>query len=123
MSNELVVFVTAPDADHARLIAKELVSQRVAACVNIIPTVESIYTWNGQTEVSAEALMVIKTTDFCYQRLEECVKALHQYTTPEVVALRIDRGLPAYLSWIRETTIRDTTQHDSTQHSPTFGSS
>ena len=104
MSSELVVFVTAPDVDHARQIAKELVSQHLAACVNIIPAIESIYTWNGQTEMSAETLMVIKTTDACYQRLEERVKALHPYTTPEVVALRIERGLPSYLSWLRDST-------------------
>jgi len=123
MSGELVVLVTAPDLDQARQIANALVSQRLAACVNIIPTIESIYTWNGQTEASAETLLVVKTTEACYQRLEERVKALHQYTTPEIVALRIERGLPAYLSWICDSTIHDSTLQDSTLHDSTSGSS
>jgi periplasmic divalent cation tolerance protein len=106
MSSELVVFVTTANLDEARRIAKDIVTQRLAACVNIIPSIESIYTWNGQTEMSAETLLVIKTTDARYRELEERVKALHQYTTPEVVALKIERGLPAYLSWIEESTLR-----------------
>jgi periplasmic divalent cation tolerance protein len=117
MSSELVVLVTTPDLDQARQIGKELVSQRLAACVNIIPAIESIYTWNGQTEVSAETLLVIKTTEERYQQLEELVKALHQYTTPEVVALRIDRGLAAYLSWLHDSTLHDSTLCDSTSGS------
>jgi len=113
MSSDLVVFVTTPDVDQARQIANELVSQRLAACVNIVPAIESIYAWNGQTEVSAETLMVIKTTDVCYKRLEERVKALHRYTTPEVIALRIERGLPCYLEWLHDSTLRDSTSGSS----------
>jgi periplasmic divalent cation tolerance protein len=113
MSSELVVLVTTPDLAEARRIAKELVAQRLAACVNIIPGIESIYNWNGQTEMSGETLLVIKTTDTRYQQLEQRVKALHQYTTPEIVALRIERGLPAYLSWLQESTGQDSTPRDS----------
>jgi len=100
--SELVVFITAPNVDDARRIATELVSERLAACVNIVPGIESVYTWNDQVEVSAEALLIVKTTGARYDLLERRVKALHQYTTPEIIALKIERGLPAYLKWMRD---------------------
>jgi periplasmic divalent cation tolerance protein len=104
MSNELVVFVTAPSVDDARRIASELVSERLAACVSIVPSIESVYRWKDEIEVSAEALLIIKTTGARYDQLETQLKALHQYTTPEVVALRIERGLASYLKWLRDST-------------------
>jgi periplasmic divalent cation tolerance protein len=104
MSDELVVFVTAPNVEDARRIATELVSQRLAACVNIIPAIESVYTWNERTEVSAETLLMIKTTGSRYDQLEQRVKALHQSTTPEIVAIKIERGSAAYLEWLRDAT-------------------
>jgi len=105
MSDELVVFVTSPTLDDARRIASELVAQRLAACVNIVPGIESVYTWNDQIEVSAENLLIIKTTAQRYDELESQIKALHQYTTPEVVALRVERGLASYLKWLRDSTV------------------
>src|SRR5215467_3918165 len=104
MSNELVVLVTAPDMEQARRIATQLVSGRLAACVNLVPTIESIYTWNDQTEVSAETLLIIKTTEARYDELEARIKALHQYAIPEIVAFRIERGLAPYLNWLRDST-------------------
>jgi|SRR5215470_9321376 len=106
MGDELVVFVTCPTLEDARRIASELVSQRLAACVNIVPGVESVYTWNDQIEVSAENMLIIKTTAQRYDELETRIKALHQYTTPEVVALRIERGLASYLKWLQDSTSR-----------------
>lgn len=84
--------------------ALELVTQRLAACVSIVPGVESVYTWNDQMEVSDEILLIIKTTAQRYEELEKQIKQLHQYTTPEVVALRVERGLDAYLKWLRDST-------------------
>lgn len=104
MSDELVVFVTAPNLDEARRIATELVSDRLAACVNLIPGIESIYTWNEQIEVSAETLLMIKTTGARYDQLERRVKSMHQYTTPEIVGLRIECGLASYLKWLHDST-------------------
>jgi len=104
MSDELVVFVTSPALDDARRIASDIVSQRLAACVNIVPGIESVYTWNDQIEVSAEILLIIKTTAQRYDELETRIKALHQYTTPELVALRIERGLASYLKWVQDST-------------------
>jgi periplasmic divalent cation tolerance protein len=104
MSNELVVFVTAPNLDDARRIATDLVTERLAACVNLIPSIESVYTWADQLEISAETLLIIKTTDARYDQLEKRVKSMHQYTTPEIVGLRIERGLASYLKWLHDST-------------------
>ena len=104
MSDELVVLVTAPGIDDARRISMELVSHRLAACVNIIPVVQSVYTWNEKIEESEEALLIVKTTTARYAEVEARVKALHQYTTPEVIALKIERGLAPYLQWLRNST-------------------
>jgi periplasmic divalent cation tolerance protein len=104
MSNELVVFVTAPNMDDARRIAKELVSERLAACVSLIPGVESVYTWDDQLEVAAETMLVIKTTKARYNQLEKQIVSMHQYTTPEIIGLRIECGLASYLKWLRDST-------------------
>lgn len=104
MSNDLIVFVTAPNRDEAARIAEALVSERLAACVNIVATIESIYRWKGEVTHDSESLMIIKTTQVCYQELERRVKELHSYTTPEVVALRIDQGSEQYLNWLRDST-------------------
>jgi len=104
MRDELVVLVTAPGLDDARRLASALVTEHLAACVNVVPAIESVYTWEGTTEVSNEALLIIKTVESRYQELEARVKALHQYTTPEIVAIKIERGLEPYLDWMREAT-------------------
>jgi periplasmic divalent cation tolerance protein len=104
MSDELVVFVTAPSLDDARRIATELVSERLVACVNLIPGIESVYSWNNRIEVSAEILLLIKTTKVRYAELEERIKSMHQYTTPEIIGIRIECGLPSYLKWVRDST-------------------
>ena len=92
MNSEFVVFVTAPNREEASRIAEILVSERLAACVNIVTTIESIYRWEGKVVKENEVLMIIKTTDECYSRLELRIKQLHSYTTPEVIAVRIEAG-------------------------------
>lgn len=104
MSDELIVFVTAPNKDEAARIAETLVSERLAACVNIVGAVESIYRWEGQVTRDSEALLIIKTTDERYEELEQRVKELHSYTTPEVIAYKVERGSEDYLRWLREST-------------------
>jgi len=106
MSHELIVFVTTSDNDEAARIAEALVSERLAACVNIVPTIESIYRWEGKVTHDREALMIIKTTDERYPELERRVKHLHSYSTPEVIALRIERGSSDYLEWLRNSTAK-----------------
>ena len=112
MSNALIVLVTAPNVEEASRIADALVGGRFAACVNIVSGVESVYRWEGRVARDSEVLMIIKTTDARYDELEQQVKALHSYTTPEVIALRIERGAESYLNWLGESV---TAQSDSRQ--------
>ena len=102
MSDELIIFVTAPNEDEARKIADALVNDQLAACVNIINGVESIYRWQGKVERDRELLLIIKSSASRYADLEHRVTELHSYTTPEVIAFKIDRGSEGYLNWIRD---------------------
>jgi periplasmic divalent cation tolerance protein len=104
VSHELIVFVTTPGRDEAARIADALVSERLAACVNLVAAIESVYRWEGKVTRDREALMIIKTTADRYAELERRVKELHSYSTPEVIALRIERGSSDYLEWLREST-------------------
>ena len=102
MSDELIVLVTTANAEEAARIADVLVSERLAACVNIVPGIESIYRWEGKVTRDHESLMIIKTTGERYDELERRVQELHSYSTPEVIAFRIDRGSEPYLEWLRD---------------------
>lgn len=110
MSSELIVFVTTPNNEEATKIADALVSERLAACVNIVAAVESIYRWEGNVTRDREALMIIKTTGERYPELELRIKQLHSYGTPEVIALTIERGSSQYLEWLRDSTTKDESQ-------------
>jgi periplasmic divalent cation tolerance protein len=98
------VFVTAPNGDEALKIARALVEERLAACVNIISGVRSIYRWEGNVEDDTEVLMVAKTTERLFGPLSKRVKELHSYAVPEVIGLSIVDGLGDYLGWIDEST-------------------
>ena len=102
IGHELLVLVTAPNEDEARRIANALVEERLAACVNLVGAIESVYRWEGQVTTDREMLLIIKTTDERYQELERRVKELHSYTTPEVIAFKIERGSSEYLSWLSD---------------------
>ncbi len=104
MAGEIVVFVTTKNLSEARRISRSLVEEKLAACVNIVPLVESIYTWQGRVCREKEALMIIKTRIPIFPRLERKVKSLHSYTVPEIIALPIGKGSKDYLAWIRQTT-------------------
>ena len=99
-SDHQIVLSTCPDAATARAIATALVEQGLAACVNIVPGVESIYKWDGLVERSNELLLIIKTRAECYPALEQALVALHPYELPEIIAVPLATGLPVYLSWI-----------------------
>ena len=96
-----VLFCTTP-VDQADPIASALVEARVAACVNIVPLVRSVYRWKGEVERDDEALLVIKTTTDGVQKVVDLVEEIHPYDVPEVIALEIREGLPAYLQWLVE---------------------
>jgi len=98
----LVCLSTCPDTATAERIAEALVGEGLAACVNLVPGVTSIYRWQGVVERSNEVLLVIKTAEGGFAALRDRLIALHPYELPELVAVPIDRGLPAYLDWVRE---------------------
>ena len=100
----LIVLCTFPTVDEARQIGTQLVKSQVAACVNLIPQVESIYPWNGAIQNENEILAVIKTTRNNYAAVEACIRQSHPYEIPEVIALPIERGSAGYLAWISENT-------------------
>ena len=102
MSNELLVLVTAPSQDDAGRIANALVEERLAACVNIVAAIDSVCRWEGRVSTDREALLIIKTTAARYEEIEQRVKQLHTYSTPEVIAIKIDRGSSDYLSWLSD---------------------
>lgn len=100
----LIVYVTCPNHDTAQHIASQLVEQRCAACVNIVPGLVSIYRWQERIETSDELLLMIKTTESAFTRLQATVLALHPDELPEIVAVPIAQGLPGYLDWVKRET-------------------
>ena len=100
MPTALITLSTFADADTARQAAHALVEERLAACANIVPQVESIYRWQGKIESGTEVLVIFKTTRERYPAFEQRLRALHPYEVPEIVALDIAAGSSAYLAWI-----------------------
>jgi periplasmic divalent cation tolerance protein len=101
----LLVMTTAPDRETALAIARELVRRRLAACVNVGSEVTSVYRWKGAVEEAPELPLAIKSTEAAYPALEAAIRELHPYELPEVVAVRITRGLSDYLDWVAAETI------------------
>lgn len=101
-SDVRVVLVTAPDADVAAQLARAVVGERLAACVNVVPGIRSIYRWEGEVQDDAEVLLLVKTTEERMQTLCERVSALHPYDVPEVLALPAAGGSGAYLDWVAQ---------------------
>lgn len=99
-TDALVVLVTAPSADEAARIGRVLVDERLAACVNVLGGVRSIYRWQGAVHDEAETLMLVKTTRSRFEAVRERILALHSYDTPEVLALSVDAGSERYLAWL-----------------------
>ncbi|MEX2467640.1 MAG: divalent-cation tolerance protein CutA [Gemmatimonadota bacterium] len=102
-----VVLVTAPDGQVAEKLGRALVEERLAACVNIVPGVISLYRWEGSVQKEGEVLMVAKTTTLGFEALRRRVLELHPYEAPEVIALEVRDGDPGYLAWVRDEVGRD----------------
>lgn len=100
----LLCFSNCPDPATAERIADALVGERLAACVNIVPGLRSIYRWQGEVRHDAETLLLIKTTRTRYPALQARLLALHPYELPELVAVELADGLPAYLRWVADAT-------------------
>ena len=95
-----IVVATCPDIKTAQALASILVQARLAACVNIIPAIRSIYEWEGKIENEEESLLLIKSREDHYPALEQAIVKHHPYEVPEILALPIEKGLPAYLGWL-----------------------
>ncbi len=102
MSEFIVVFVTVGSPAEGQRLARSLVEERLAACVNRIPHLQSVYRWEGKIEESEEELLVIKSRRTLFPVLEKRVRELHSYSVPEIVALPIVEGNEAYLKWLEE---------------------
>jgi periplasmic divalent cation tolerance protein len=96
----LVIYCTCPDQVVAERIAKALVSDRLAACVNIVPGITSIYRWQGRVHSDPELLLIIKSRSDVYPALEARIRELHAYEVPEIIALPVRQGSSAYLNWL-----------------------
>ncbi|XP_042518341.1 protein CutA 1, chloroplastic isoform X2 [Macadamia integrifolia] len=100
----IVVYVTVPNKEAGKKLAQSLVKEELAACVNIVPGIESVYKWKGEIQTDNEQLLVIKTRESLLEALTEYVKANHEYDVPEVIALPIRGGSIPYLEWIKSST-------------------
>ena len=96
----IVVFITTPNKDEASRLAEMLVESHLAGCVQILPGIESVYRWQGQIERQEEVLLIAKTLKSRFSDLETEVRAIHSYETPEIVAVPLTAGSPAYLEWL-----------------------
>ncbi len=97
-----LILCTCPDRECAERLAEALVEQRVAACVNILPGIKSVYRWEGKLESAEETLLLIKSHSRAYPALQQLILRLHPYELPEIIAVPVENGLPAYLDWISE---------------------
>ncbi len=102
-----VVFTTLSNREDARILVKRLVADHVVACGTIIDNAVSIYEWQDKLEETPEALVILKTRKDNWEQLQAMVHNLHPYDVPELLALPVDRGLPAYLAWLTEQTTQE----------------
>ncbi len=100
----LLVLTNLPDHDSAQRLAQALVSGHTAACVNVLAECTSVYRWQGELETAREVPLLIKTTRAAYERVQELIRAEHPYELPEIIAIPLSAGLPAYLQWVMNET-------------------
>lgn len=104
MAGELVAFVTCPP-DKAEALAASIVESKLAACVNIVPGITSVYFWEGELNKDGESLLIIKTTTAAFESFEKKVRELHPYDVPEVICLPISMGSQPYLDWLNKNVV------------------
>jgi periplasmic divalent cation tolerance protein len=103
MAEQILLAVsTFPDAETARRISTQLVSEKLAACANIVPSVESIYRWKEKIEKGNETLVFFKVSEEGQQAFQEKLRSLHPYDVPEIISVSVTNGLPQYLRWVAE---------------------
>lgn len=104
MNEVLLVLTNLPDRGAAERIADSLVTEGVAACVNVLAECASVYRWQGKVEHASEVPLLIKTSRAAYPQLESALRKLHPYELPEIIALPVSAGLPEYLNWVAQET-------------------
>jgi periplasmic divalent cation tolerance protein len=96
----IIVLITVPSAEVGQTVADALLAQRLAACVNIVPAIRSLYLWQGQVADDQESLLIVKSRAALFEQLAAVVRAVHPYEVPEIIALPIVLGSPTYLQWL-----------------------
>lgn len=104
MTDVLLALTNLPDEQSADALARQLIERRAAACVNRLAPCTSTYRWEGKVETATEVPLLIKTTRAAWPRLEQLIREAHPYELPEIVAVPVEQGLPAYLDWVRTET-------------------
>ncbi len=99
-----IILNTCPDQDQAIRLANVLIEKNLAACVNIVPGLTSIYKWEGKTQTGTEVLLIIKTRSDCYAKVESTISSQHPYELPEIISVPLENGLKKYLDWIDNAT-------------------
>ena len=102
MTDKIIILSTAGSESEANKIANELVQRRLAACVNIVPQIQSVYRWQGKVETAEEYLLVIKTTKARSADVQAAIRELHSYDLPECIVISMEDGTTEYLKWIEE---------------------
>ena len=102
MTDKVLVLTTVGSETEARKIANQLVERRLAACVNIIPQIQSVYRWEGKVETAEEFLLIVKTTKTCSADVQAAIRELHSYELPECIVILMEDGSAEYLKWIEE---------------------
>ncbi|MCW5965892.1 MAG: divalent-cation tolerance protein CutA [Bryobacterales bacterium] len=104
MSNKIIVFCTVASVSEGKYLAQALVAEELVACVTLLPPVQSVYRWQGKIEEAEEVLLLIKTREGRWEAVRQRIQALHSYENPEIIAVPITTGSPAYLEWIDRST-------------------
>ena len=105
-SRPIVVLVTASSEEEGSRIGRKLVEDRLAACANVVPQIRSIFQWEGKVSEAQECLVILKTREDLFMRVEQAVRGLHSYQVPEIIALPIGAGSEPYLRWIDGETLK-----------------
>ncbi len=107
MTDKRIVLSTAGSEEEAKKIANHLVESRLAACVNIVPQIESVYRWEGKVESGREWLLIIKTSAELFPAVRDAIRELHSYELPECIAINIEDGSSEYLDWLADSLRQD----------------
>lgn len=102
--NILIALTTTSSRREAMKIGQSVVREKLAACVNVVPGITSVFCWEGRVQKSREVLLILKTTSRKYLALEKAIRSMHSYDVPEIIAVRVDRGFDQYLEWVRKET-------------------